>query len=308
MLNLSFVQDEELRDSLEKDFLEIEKAYENESWKAVHVLAGSIVEALLLETIISVDPSANRESLLKKALGDLISDSVGLDILSDKEEKLTTVLKDYRNLIHPGRVLRLQESVNKDSASICLSVVRIIASKLDLEQGKKIGYTAENVISKMQSDDGFPSIIDSILLKTESKEKFRLVADLLSEAISDKLRGGFDSNNADDYSRVYHNIVDDFDSKQIKQLEDIWIKEVESKEQEELEVYFTHLFSMSMILKFTESSQDVLIRYAANKYKKHYGVHPEIFLGFTFLPEYMVERVMNAIFYKVVNSTNDVHH
>ncbi len=294
------MQDEELRESLEKDFSEIEKAYQNESWKSVHVLAGSIVEALLLETITSINKLANREALLKKALGELISEAVTLGILSEKEEKLTTVLKDYRNLIHPGRVLRLQERVSSDSASICLSLVRIIASKLEVEQGEKIGYTAENIINKMRSDGGFPAIIDSLLGKTTPREKFKLVAEHISKAINTELEERPFHGNAHEYSKVYRDVIADFDDRQIRQLEAIWVREVESKDESGLEVYFTHLFHIDMVQRFSVPSRDVILRYAFNKYKRYSSVDLDIFQGFTKLPEYMAAELMNVIFHRAI--------
>src|ERR1043166_4837844 len=54
-----FVSDERFRESLESDYLEIQRCLDAEAWKAVHVLAGSIVEAVLIDYLLSVNHSGS---------------------------------------------------------------------------------------------------------------------------------------------------------------------------------------------------------------------------------------------------------
>jgi hypothetical protein len=50
MAKFDFISDERFRASLQSDYSELGKAGQAEAWKAVHVLAGSIIEAVLAYT------------------------------------------------------------------------------------------------------------------------------------------------------------------------------------------------------------------------------------------------------------------
>src|SRR5207302_4906011 len=53
-----FVSSDTLRQSLEADYNELHRCFDVEAWKAVHVLAGSIVEALLIDYLVSINYTA----------------------------------------------------------------------------------------------------------------------------------------------------------------------------------------------------------------------------------------------------------
>ena len=55
MATFDFVADDDFRAGLVSDYAEMQKALEAESWKSVHVLAGSIVEAILVDYIAGSD-------------------------------------------------------------------------------------------------------------------------------------------------------------------------------------------------------------------------------------------------------------
>src|ERR1700685_337013 len=108
-IEFEFITDEDLRHTLEADYREMLLCAEHNAWKAVHVLAGSIVEAVLVEYLLSaklsdVDP-------LEMSLSQLIAASKKAGVLSAKTSDLSSAVKSYRNLIHPGRLKRLSEEV-----------------------------------------------------------------------------------------------------------------------------------------------------------------------------------------------------
>ena len=79
---------------------------------------GSVIEAILIDHLVAVKyNSLTTEQLLRLDLGKAISACKSLNILSDNTAHLCVVIQDYRNLIHPGRVIRLKEEVTQERAT-----------------------------------------------------------------------------------------------------------------------------------------------------------------------------------------------
>ena len=55
MLNFDFVSDEKFRFSLERDYQELVASLQNGAWKAAYILAGSIIEAILIDYLLAID-------------------------------------------------------------------------------------------------------------------------------------------------------------------------------------------------------------------------------------------------------------
>ncbi len=55
MLSFDFISGEDFRISLENDYKELNDAMQVEAWKAVHVLAGSIIEAVLVDYLFAIN-------------------------------------------------------------------------------------------------------------------------------------------------------------------------------------------------------------------------------------------------------------
>jgi len=97
MESFDFISDENFRSSLETDFAEIKKCIDVKAWKAVHVLAGSIIEAVLIDYLLA-EGHVNRAEALKMDFGKAITLGKDKNILSPKTTDLTSVIKEYRNL------------------------------------------------------------------------------------------------------------------------------------------------------------------------------------------------------------------
>jgi hypothetical protein len=54
MVSFDFITDEAFRTSLESDYQELKSCMTTKAWKAVHVLSGSIVEAVLTDYLIAM--------------------------------------------------------------------------------------------------------------------------------------------------------------------------------------------------------------------------------------------------------------
>lgn len=147
-VGLEFIDDDELRDNLRLDISSAYKALSDDEWKAATVLAGSVVEALLLWDL----ERAPREAI-SNAAKELIAEKrvIGTDQALDRwnlypliqvAERLHKIVpntanacllaKDYRNLIHPGRAQRLKETCNRATALSALAAVEHVV--VDIQQ------------------------------------------------------------------------------------------------------------------------------------------------------------------------------
>lgn len=106
-----FINDQKFRTSLQSDYREILRCIETSAWKAVHVLAGSVVEAIFVDYLIASGyQKRTGNDPMKMELGAVISASKDEKVISQRTANLSSVVQSYRNLIHPGRVIRLNET------------------------------------------------------------------------------------------------------------------------------------------------------------------------------------------------------
>lgn len=137
---LDFISDQELRESVRTDISTTNTALSNGEWKATTVLAGSVVEALLLwalqqhgltdvldavgtlvaKDILKRNPGKNLETW---DLHSYIEVAVELDLISVEAATQARLAKDFRNLIHPGRELRLGQTCDRGTALAALAAV-----------------------------------------------------------------------------------------------------------------------------------------------------------------------------------------
>jgi len=131
-LDFSFIRDPVLRDIVERDWDEAQRAYIAQCWKSVVILTGGAIEALLLDRILKEQAratsakSAPRKEPSKWELSDLIRVGVEIGIVEPGAETLANAVRQYRNLVHPGVELRSGLSVGKLEADSGLTVTKII--------------------------------------------------------------------------------------------------------------------------------------------------------------------------------------
>ncbi len=180
-LNLfNFISDEDFRESIENDYNELESCIEAKAWKSVHVLAGSIVESILSDYIIALKV-VSKSAALKLDLGKIIKLCYENEYISFKSSELSSVIREYRNLIHPGRQIRLKENVDKDSAIIAKSVVKLIIKEVSNKVTAKYGFTAEQIVSKLERDPSAKAIISHLIKDSSTNEIEKLLTKVLPE-------------------------------------------------------------------------------------------------------------------------------
>lgn len=125
------IRDQELRQLVESDWAEFEKVCDRHLLKAGLVLAGSITEALLmnhLEVIGYRTPKGRSPRTM--SLGLMLEACVAKGDLSPDVEALCRVLKDYRDLVHPGRVLRERLKPNWGQLNVAKQAVERVVGDL----------------------------------------------------------------------------------------------------------------------------------------------------------------------------------
>ena len=142
---LSFITDADLRNDLRMDIDHAERALDGSEWKAATVLAGSVVEALLLWKLGSLPPAD--VSGMTKTLGlsvkpdlrwwhlpDYIEVAAKLPVTTPSIRADTAALlrlvKDFRNLIHPGRAERLAKQCDRSTALTALAGIVAVVNDL----------------------------------------------------------------------------------------------------------------------------------------------------------------------------------
>lgn len=141
---LEFINDEGLRDALRQDISSTEHALNTGQWKAATVLAGSVVEALLLWNVKGAG-DARRESAVQAAKTNLKlsggPDDRGLDQyiriarelgdISQETGDQARLTKDFRNLIHPGREFRKQMRCDRGTAHAAFAALNLVIADLE---------------------------------------------------------------------------------------------------------------------------------------------------------------------------------
>jgi hypothetical protein len=144
---LDFITDEQFRGMLLRDIGSTEEALGNNEYKAAAVLAGSVIEAVLLWALRADNPNAVRstiEKLQKKLknvpVDDLTDRRWGLreflivvrerEILDDRTTKIAELAQDFRNLIHPGKEVRDKEVPSREMARLASGAISYVVKRV----------------------------------------------------------------------------------------------------------------------------------------------------------------------------------
>ncbi len=179
MTDLSFISDEILREIIARDISEMNACVNAKSYKSAMILAGSVIEAILVDYFIAFPPpnGKNPEQIVRAELKDLIDwaadKNVGL--ISETTKGVATVIREYRNLIHPGKEYRNKIGVDVHKATVAANLVNIVSDEIRLNYVEKLGYTAEQVNKKVQKDrSAAQSVFDHLIAKMSNVERVKL--------------------------------------------------------------------------------------------------------------------------------------
>ncbi len=160
---------------VERDKQEMDSCLESQLCKSTLLLAGSIIEAILVDFFLTF-PKANStpEQILGANLANLIDWAEQEGLISSRTKDISTIIRNYRNLIHPAREYRLKERVDIHSATVAANLVEIVIQEVADNYAKRLGYTAEQAIEKVKLDPSCESIFQHMIDKMEKVEQIKL--------------------------------------------------------------------------------------------------------------------------------------
>lgn len=145
-VGLDFIADEAYRNQLRTDISAAYSAERNGEWKAATVLGGSVVEALLLwalqqqiaQQVTAAADNAQKagfpikpaEPLERWALAQYIEVAARMNVISADTATQARLTKDFRNLIHPGRAVRLGQQCSRATALTALAGIEHVVDDL----------------------------------------------------------------------------------------------------------------------------------------------------------------------------------
>jgi hypothetical protein len=143
-VTLPFISDPAFEENIRMDISASNQALINGEWKAATVLAGSVIEALLLyalQEIHATDPTIinNARSGLTRNPGpnlenwkfyQLIDVAEEIDVITEDTATQSRLAKDFRNLIHPGRSIRIGQECDRGSALSAIAAIEHVVRDL----------------------------------------------------------------------------------------------------------------------------------------------------------------------------------
>jgi hypothetical protein len=136
---LDFISNPDLRMNLRVDISAINRALSNGEWKAATVLAGSVIEALLLWALqqrsdlaqaSQITPKLPNKPLDEWHLPEYIEAADRLKILRESTVAQAKLAQNFRNLIHPGRAQRLGQNCDRGTALSAVASVEHVVRDL----------------------------------------------------------------------------------------------------------------------------------------------------------------------------------
>lgn len=258
MDNFDFIADLKHKSLLERDFNELQECINHGLSKSAMILSGSIIEAVLLEFFTHNLPlGVSHNQLLKLSLNDLLLHAESAKLISSRSKELSLVIKDYRNLIHPGREIRTKEDFDIDTAIVAFSLVNIILKEIRENYLKQYGYKAEDIFNKIVVDSATYSIFSKLLIKLNNLEKMRLatmIVDFLIEHSKD--------NSAANFKKYLDLLKSEISNDDIHVFCKLLLKEVEQGKEENIVVLY-ELFGNNLGV-LTDEEQELIMTYIYN--------------------------------------------
>ena len=136
-LDFSFMHDKQLRSIVERDYPELLVAFTASCKKSSLVLAGSIIESILLDLALHDITAAKKTSVAPKnpdplrwSLDELINVAVELKPTLSPVHTMSHGVRQYRNLVHPAAELRGSLKVEIEEAKVAITLVSILHREL----------------------------------------------------------------------------------------------------------------------------------------------------------------------------------
>lgn len=140
--DFEFIANERLRHLLIKDFVEAQRAFAANAYKASSLLCGGIIEGMLLDRLqqpeiasqpkyvqaVSKFPKVGSGDINwdRVSLTQLIDAAGDLGLLANSALKLAPGARDFRDTVHPNAELRERLRAGKEEAELLLAFVKLV--------------------------------------------------------------------------------------------------------------------------------------------------------------------------------------
>jgi hypothetical protein len=204
-----FVTDQGFKDCLQADYSEFKNALGAEMHKSALILAGSIVEALLVDYLVFSDYKTREgKDPLRMDLWQAIDACMVDGMLSSRTASLCNVLREYRNVIHPGRMIRLGEKADRTISKVAEALLDTVIADTAAKRRETYGYTAEQIVAKVQRDPECRHLLSHLLKDCAEYELERLLLLAIPEQYflvknESEWQGYDDSGTLDALSHLY---------------------------------------------------------------------------------------------------------
>ncbi len=142
-MNFTFMQNTNLAKIVQRDYGELQRVRGVDAAKSRYVLCGGIIEGLLLDVLLrdegktktakkapKLKGGVNVKPLADWNLGELLDVALELNRIETDAEQFSHGVRNYRNLIHPGKEMQSNQKVALEEADIAEKVVEIIIREL----------------------------------------------------------------------------------------------------------------------------------------------------------------------------------
>lgn len=179
-MEFEYISDSSFQEILKRDYAELKKCQEAKASKSILVLCGSILEAVLTDYFCENLPTGQTQpSILNMTLASLLDLAENSSIINKSDKNLATVLKDYRNIIHPGREIRKNEVFDNGSAELSITILDLLLKKVENKYRQKYDINAADILLNLDEDWTYNSIYSLIITKLNSNEKKKLFDEFL---------------------------------------------------------------------------------------------------------------------------------
>jgi hypothetical protein len=253
-MTFDFVNDEEIKQLLRRDYAELEKCFETKASKSVLILSGSILEAVLIDYFTSnISDAEEITRLYKESLGGLIERANYEKIIGNNNKNFSSGIQGYRNLIHPGREVRLKEKFDFDTASLSFSALKLILKEVENKSLSSKGRTADEIFAKLKNEGFTEGLFIKISNKLNKTERTKLFVLLITEDTNDD---GFCL--VKDPFLFAKNLLDSLDLKTYDFFAKEIMKEIESGSKEKALKYCKYFYTRLAQL-LTEKDLDIVL-------------------------------------------------
>jgi hypothetical protein len=184
-----FIESDEFRACLEKDAEELVACMKAGAWKAAHVMAGSLIQATLVN-YLTASGKAVEEELVRLAFSELLALCKDQQVLSPRTVELASFIKPYTAFLSPSSRERLASATDETGARIAQAMLEIVINEVSSQKRDAYRITAEQIVAKVQSDPSSAAIIGHLLGKIGRLELERLLVDLLPRVYFDTAKLG----------------------------------------------------------------------------------------------------------------------